>query len=115
MCSLVAAGFSGDDRVPQPATAALRVAGLVCVSYPLHPPKQPSKLRVAHFPYLRVPSLFVSGTRDEFATPDELRHHVSALPTPPDIHMVDGGRHDLRGHDALVAERVAAWVQSLHP
>src|SRR3954454_11615990 len=37
-------------------------AGLVLISYPLHPPGKPENLRTAHFPDLSVPCLFVSGT-----------------------------------------------------
>jgi len=113
MCSLAVAGFDGNDRATQPADVALRVAGLVCVSYPLHPPAQPQKLRTAHFARLTVPSLFVSGTKDDFGTPEEIRHHLAVLPTEPDLHFVEGGRHDLRGKDAVVAGLVAAWLRGL--
>ncbi len=113
MCSLAVAGFDGNDRATQPADEPLRVAGLVCVSYPLHPPAQPQKLRTAHFARLTVPSLFVSGTKDDFGTPEEIRHHLAVLPTEPDLHFVEGGRHDLRGKDAVVAGLVAAWLRGL--
>lgn len=113
MCSLAVAGFDGNDRATQPADEPLRVAGLVCVSYPLHPPAQPQKLRTAHFARLTVPSLFVSGTKDDFGTPEEIRHHLAVLPTEPDLHFVESGRHDLRGKDAVVAGLVAAWLRGL--
>jgi len=113
MCSLAVAGFDGNDRAIQPAEAPLRVAGLVCVSYPLHPPAQPKKLRVAHLPHVAAPSLFVSGTRDEFGAPDELRHHLATMPVAPEVQLIDGGRHDLRGKDAILASLVATWVRGL--
>ena len=113
MCSMAVAGFDGNDRATQPALEPLGVAGLVCVSYPLHPPAQPQKLRTAHFSGIVVPSLFVSGTKDEFGSPDELRHHLAVLPTKPEMQFIEGGRHDLRGKDAQVAELLAAWVQGL--
>jgi predicted alpha/beta-hydrolase family hydrolase len=113
MCSMAVAGFDGNDRTAQPALAPIGVGGLVCVSYPLHPPAQPQKLRTAHFPGIVVPSLFVSGTKDEFGSPDELRHHLAVLPTKPELQFIEGGRHDLRGKDALVAGLLAAWVQGL--
>ena len=43
---------------------------------PLHPPKKPENLRVAHFGAIDVPCLFVSGDRDEFGSPDEFDEHV---------------------------------------
>jgi predicted alpha/beta-hydrolase family hydrolase len=39
----------------------LEVAALVLISYPLHPARDPERLRTAHFPALHVPCLFVSG------------------------------------------------------
>lgn len=113
ICSMVAAGFDGNDRTPQPAEAALHVAGLVCVSYPLHPPKQPLKLRVAHLPFVVMPSLFVSGSRDEFGSESELRTHLAVVPGDRTLHFIDGARHDLRGQDDAVATLIARWVASL--
>jgi hypothetical protein len=46
---------------------------LLLLSYPLHPPKKPQQLRTAHFPDWRTPALFVQGTRDPFASIEELR------------------------------------------
>lgn len=118
MCSMAVAGFDGNDRnngASQPADAPLQVGGLVCISYPLHPPKQPAKLRIAHLPQVRVPSLFVSGTRDEFATPAELGEHLAVVPEAPIVRWVEGARHDLRGHDdhvaGIVASVVAEWAR----
>jgi len=114
MCSLAAAGFSGDSRVTQPAEAPLDVAGVVCVGYPLHPPRKPTQLRVAHLPFLATPSLFISGTHDDFGTPDELREHLGTVRGATTLLFIDKARHDLRGHDATVAEQIARWVMSLN-
>jgi predicted alpha/beta-hydrolase family hydrolase len=88
----------------------LPAAGLVLVSYPLHPPGRPDRLRTEHFPRLRVPCLFVSGTRDAFGTPDELETATRAIPGPVSHQWLDGGDHGLRGKDAQVAAIVAGWV-----
>ena len=42
------------------------VAGLLLLSYPLHPPRKPEQQRTQHLPDLHTPTLFVSGTRDPF-------------------------------------------------
>src|SRR5262249_53126556 len=63
-CSLVAA----DD-----GALGLTLLGLTLLGYPLHPPGKPENLRVDHFPNLRMPVLFASGTRDAFGTPAELK------------------------------------------
>lgn len=113
MCSMAVAGFNGNENVAQPAHTPLQVAGLVCVGYPLHPPRQPTKLRTAHLPYINVPSMFVSGSRDEFGSPEELRHHLSSIQAGSELQILDGGRHDLRGKDDEVASIVARWVAGL--
>jgi predicted alpha/beta-hydrolase family hydrolase len=65
---------------------------------------------VDHFPELRVPCLFVSGTRDAFARPDELQAAVSAIPGPVTHVWIEGGDHGLRGKDSEVAQALRAWV-----
>jgi predicted alpha/beta-hydrolase family hydrolase len=66
-------GRSMGGRVCSIAVAdGLAASALVLVSYPLHPPGKPDKLRVEHFPAVKVPCLFVSGTRDQFGTPSDL-------------------------------------------
>ena len=57
------------DRVENAAPGGVTAAGLpaaavVLLSYPLHPPGKPERLRIEHFPALAVPSLFVNGDRD---------------------------------------------------
>ncbi len=94
------------------AEVALEVAGLVCVCYPLHPPKQPHKLRAEHLSQVTVPTLFVSGTRDEFGTVDELT--AATRPMMNKKHVwIDGARHDLKNRDAEVGEIIARWVTGL--
>ena len=103
MCSMAVA----DEEQP------LAAIGLVLVSYPLHPPGKPEKLRVEHFPRLHVPCLFVSGTKDTFGTPDELTHWTATIPGPVTHHWVQGKGHDLKGADAEIAAVVATWVADL--
>lgn len=106
-------GRSMGGRMCSMAVAdGLPAAGLVLVSYPLHPPGRPDRLRVEHFPDLRVPCLFVSGTRDAFGTPAELEAATAAIPAPVTHVWLDGGDHGLRRRDAAVADAVAAWLRS---
>jgi predicted alpha/beta-hydrolase family hydrolase len=91
----------------------LRVAGVVCIGYPLHPPKKPEQLRTEHLPRLDVNTLFISGTRDEFGTPEELATAFAILPSPPAVHFIEGGRHELKGHDERVATLLQDWLRTL--
>jgi uncharacterized protein len=69
---------------------------LLLFSYPLHPPGKPERLRVEHFPRLRTPCVFVSGTADPFGTPAELHGAVAAVPALTVMITVDGAGHDLK-------------------
>jgi uncharacterized protein len=99
MCSLAAA-------------EGLSAAALVLVSYPLHPPGRPERLRTEHFPELRLPCLFVSGRRDAFATAEELERETAAISGPVTRHAVNGD-HSLRKSEAEVAEIVASWLAGM--
>jgi uncharacterized protein len=99
MCSMAAAN-------------GLDVAALVLVSYPLHPPDRPERLRTSHFPNLHIPCLFVSGRRDAFATPEELERETAVIPGEVTLVVVDGD-HSLRRTETEAAVAVANWVSTL--
>jgi len=107
-------GRSMGGRVCSIAVAeGLPAAALVLVSYPLHPPGKPDKLRVEHFGAITVPCLFVSGTRDQFATPDELEAATASIAGPVTHVFCENGDHGLRRRDEQVAAIVASWVLAL--
>ena len=111
---VVLGGRSFGGRMCSMAVAdGLPAVGLVLVSYPLHPPGRPETMRVEHFPRLHVPCLFVSGTRDSFATPAELEEATAAIPGDVTHVWIDGGGHGLRGKDEPVAGAVRDWVVGL--
>jgi uncharacterized protein len=87
----------------------LEVAGLVLVSYPLHPPGRPDRLRTEHFGELHVPCLFVSGRRDAFATPEELERETASIPGDVTLVFVTGD-HSLRSSQSEVARVVADYL-----
>ena len=106
-------GRSMGGRMCSMAVAeGLEVAALVLVSYPLHPPGRPDRLRTAHFPDLDVPCLFVSGRRDAFGTPTELGAETAAIPGAVTLVFVDGD-HSLRKRDVEVAGVVVPWLAGL--
>jgi len=71
------------------------VAGLVLLSYPLHPPRKPTQLRTQHLPNLRTPILFIQGTRDPFASIAELEQALKMIPAPTKLFTIEGAGHDL--------------------
>jgi predicted alpha/beta-hydrolase family hydrolase len=83
-------------------------AALLLLSYPLHPPRRPAELRTAHFPQLHLPSLFVTGTSDEFASVEEITEAVELIPARTRLLVIEGSGHSLAGRCELpeVAARV---------
>jgi len=71
------------------------VDGLLLLSYPLHPPRTPEKLRTQHLPNLRTPSLFVHGTRDPFGSIAEMTEAIELVPARHELLEIDGAGHDL--------------------
>jgi predicted alpha/beta-hydrolase family hydrolase len=87
IAAMVAARFGSDGFEPAPT-------GLVFFGYPLHPPAKPQQRRDAHLPHIRVPMLFLHGTRDGFGTPEEMESLVSTLPHAT-LRLCDQGDHSL--------------------
>jgi predicted alpha/beta-hydrolase family hydrolase len=108
---LALGGRSMGGRMCSMAVAeGLPAAGLVLLSYPLHPPGRPEKLRTEHLPALEVPCLFVGGTRDPFGTPAELEAATATIPGPVTHVWLDGAGHDPKGQDAVIAAAVVEWL-----
>jgi hypothetical protein len=111
--SLVLGGRSFGGRMCSMAVAeGLPAAGLVLLSYPLHPPGKPEKLRIEHFADLHLPCLFVSGSKDPFGSPEELEAHTAAIPGPVTHVWLTGG-HDPRNADDAIAAAVVDWLADL--
>ena len=104
------------------ASDTLPIEGLIFFGYPLHPPGKPEQRRDAHLPKIALPMLFVSGTRDGFATEKEMTELVRGLGDRATLLAVEGGDHSLvvpkRGAekqadvDARVWDAAAGFVLS---
>ena len=95
------------------------IDGLVFLGYPLHPPGKPDQLRDQHLYGLKIPMLFISGTKDTFAGRDLLEKVVGRIGKNATLVWVEGGDHSLkRGRKdteslANAVETVAAWIRKL--
>ncbi len=83
--------------------------GLLLLSYPLHPPGKPAQLRVEHFPKLRVPALFVHGTRDPFGSVDEMVDAIRLIPATARLEVVGGAGH---GVPPGTATSMPGWLSA---
>jgi predicted alpha/beta-hydrolase family hydrolase len=67
--------------------------GLLLLAYPLHPAGKPEKLRDAHLPKIRVPTLCLNGTRDTLCDRDLMEAVVERLPANIRMHWIDEADH----------------------
>ena len=112
---LVLGGRSMGGRMCSMAVAeGLPAAGLVLLSYPLHPPGKPDKLRVEHFGRIGVPVLFVGGDRDPFGTPDEFAAHLDAIGGEVTVRWIEGQGHDPKARaDSEIVAAVGSFLAGL--
>lgn len=71
------------------------VSRLLLLSYPLHAPGKPDQLRTPHLREIRVPVLFVHGTRDPFGSIEEMEAAIKLIPAKTKLLAIDGVGHDL--------------------
>jgi predicted alpha/beta-hydrolase family hydrolase len=105
-------GSMGGRIASQIVAGGFPAAGLAFQSYPLHPPGKPERLRDEHLYRIGVPMLFVSGTKDEFASGDLLDGVVAKLPTAT-LHRSEGANHGLRVKGRTPAEVLAEVVDTI--
>lgn len=97
--ALFAGGKSFGGRMTSQAEAAAHlegVRGLIFLGFPLHPPGSPGVARGDHLADVKVPMLFLQGSRDEFADLDLLRPLVKTLGRRGTLHLIPDGNHSFR-------------------
>jgi predicted alpha/beta-hydrolase family hydrolase len=125
--ALIAGGKSYGGRMTSQAQAAAPlqgVAGLVFLGFPLHPPGAPSNERAQHLLDVKVPMLFLQGTRDTLADLTLLRRVVAGLGKRATLHLIEGGDHSFhvsartgrKDADARseMLDALAAWAAKIH-
>ena len=125
---LFAGGKSFGGRMTSQAQAAAplsRVRGIVFVGFPLHPAGKPADSRAAHLFDVRIPMLFLQGTRDELAMLELLRPVVERLGARATLAVVDDADHAFhvpartgrRDEDVLaeLANVTARWIRAIAP
>jgi uncharacterized protein len=121
---LVIGGKSMGGRIASQVAAeeGKRVAGLVFLGYPLHPPGRPDKLRDEHLKEIEAPMLFCQGSRDTFGTEDEIKAIIRKHKLPAKLYVIESGDHSFKVPKSVkpqqqvyeeVMDELARWVQSL--
>ena len=93
-------------------------AGLVFFGYPLHPRKQPDKIRDEHFPTLAIPALFFQGTRDELCDLDLLQASLSTYGGAASVEVIEAADHGFdvqkrsgRTHEEVREQLISSFVR----
>jgi predicted alpha/beta-hydrolase family hydrolase len=98
-------GKSMGGRIGCHVSLEEKVAGLICLGYPLCGGGDPQKLRDKVLRDLQTPILFVQGTRDPLCPLHLLEEVRAQMKAPNTLHVVDQGDHSL-----LVAKRHLASI-----
>jgi len=122
---LLAGGHSFGGRMTSTASSESPldgVLGLVFFAFPLHQPGKPDTKRADHLSRVRLPMLFLSGTRDELARLDLLQGVCAGLGERATLCLLDTADHGFRAlkrsrstpEDVFVemARRVSEWATS---
>lgn len=123
---LFAGGRSFGARMTSQAQgleALPKVSGLVFFVWPLHPPGKAGVERAEHLASVKVPMLFLQGTKDEFAETPLLQATVKSLGKRAKLHLVDhadhsfhvpakSGRKDAEVMDEIL-DAAVKWMESI--
>jgi len=123
---LIAGGKSFGGRMTSQAQALTPLVGvraLAFLGFPLHPAGKPSSDRAKHLAEVKIPMLFLQGTRDALAERSLLEPVVKSLGTRATLHWSDGADHSFHvlkssgrnDRDVMgeVLDAFAAWVDGV--
>jgi predicted alpha/beta-hydrolase family hydrolase len=123
---LFAGGKSLGGRMTSLAAAEGRldgVRGLVFFGFPLHPPNRPGTKRAEHLRKVKLPMLFLQGTRDALADLKLLRPICNDLGSQATLHIIEGADHSFhvlkssgKTDDGVLeelAKNTSAWTKRL--
>ncbi len=123
---LIAGGKSFGGRMTSQAQAIAPldgVRGLAFLGFPLHPAGKPSSDRAKHLSAVKIPMLFLQGTRDTLAELNLLEPMVKSLGSSATLHLVKEADHSFHvlvrsgRNDGEVMNEVldafAAWVDAI--
>jgi uncharacterized protein len=124
--ALIAGGRSFGGRMTSQAQAIKPlpgVKGLAFIGFPLHPAGKPSAERAEHLREVKIPMLFLQGTRDELAKLDLLQPLIERLGAPATLKLLQDADHsfhvpartgrkdaDVR---AEMLDALATWIEQV--
>jgi predicted alpha/beta-hydrolase family hydrolase len=109
----VVGGRSAGGRAAARCAQALRADGCLALAFPLHPPGQPEKSRLAELQGAGVTTLVIQGERDPFGRPEEFPQDIDLCVVPLADHSLRvPKRAEVTQDDAvaIVVEATLEWV-----
>ena len=110
---LVLGGRSAGARVACRTSAAEGAAGVLALSFPLHPPGRPEKTRAPELTGVGVPIVVVQGETDAFGRPEDVAA-VLAGSGLASVYAVPGD-HSLKKNPGLAAAAALSWLTEVLP
>jgi predicted alpha/beta-hydrolase family hydrolase len=123
---LIAGGKSFGGRMTSQAQAAVPLPGVIALAFtgfPLHPANQPSQERAKHLFDVKIPMLFLQGTRDALAVQDQIEPLCRALGSRATLKLFADADHSFhvlarsgRSDAAVMNEMLdcfAAWLDQV--
>jgi uncharacterized protein len=123
---LFAGGKSFGGRMTSQAQAASPlpgVHGLAFIGFPLHPASRPSTERARHLFDVKIPMLFLQGTRDDLATLELIEPLCAQLAPRATLKLFQDADHSFhvpartgrRDSDVLreLLDNLAAWMETV--
>ena len=110
---LVIGGRSAGARSAARCARSLGGSGVLCLSFPLHPPGRPESSRLDELLGTRLPTLVIQGERDAMGAPDEFPPHIEMTVVPSADHALRvPASAPLSTEDALgiVVESTLEWI-----
>lgn len=106
---LIVGGRSFGGRVACRTAEDVGAAGVLCLAFPLHPPRRPERSRLPELTSVTVPTLVVQGDRDAFGVPDP-----ETLPSGITLVVVSGD-HSLKKDAPAIRAAITSWLAALIP
>ena len=117
--SLFVAGKSFGGRMTSQYLSAHphpEIKGMIFYGFPLHPPGKPSTERAEHLKEVKIPMLFLQGTKDELATWNLIESVCSSLKLATLI-KIEGANHAFKAGKQNILQLLAGttkdWVEKM--
>lgn len=92
--NLIIGGKSMGGRIASMIADENRVAGVICLGYPFHPPRKPDYWRIEHLRTIRTPTLICQGERDPFGSREEVQRQT--LSDSVELRWLTDGDHNFK-------------------